>query len=127
MSTFEDRFKIVPLDRESIEEENILNEISALLSKLGNESKAGRFFSADDVADILEHTAHTQFTALPLEEVLCILGEIFSDAQHSIHRSIQAQLEKASQEQKFSSLQRSIFAQMVKEPEQYAWIKTTSA
>jgi hypothetical protein len=126
MSDLEKRFKIEPLDSQSIETEEILNELTVLLSGLAGESAQGRNFSADDVSEILEHHATKEFAGTNMGQTLLLLGEALQDAQHSMSRSITDAIQLLLKKE-LSEMQRSIFRQILREPKLFDWIRTTSA
>lgn len=125
MRGLDDLFKVPNLNTESIEEEDMFNELTVILSGLANESHAGRNYTCDDVAEILMHLVNTTFSGTKIAKVLTLLCGALGVVQQSMDKSIEKELLNLA-DTNITPQEKRIVLAFLKEPKLYSWIRTSS-
>ncbi len=126
MSDLDKMFKIPNLNEEQIKSEEILHEFISIMSGLANEAKKdSRSYSCDDIADILDNHVSSKLDQGIIADVLTLFADVLRDAQHSMHCSIETQLDLLIGSD-IPEQQRILFRKVKNEPQVFNWIKTSS-
>jgi len=125
MVSLDGLFSTPQLNQEQIQVETIVTEMASILAEFAGESKKGRNFTCDDVADLLRDKRQYFATEPRMTEVLDLFAETLEQAQHSINRSIPDAIEALLKTDMRSAV-REIFTRIREEEQLYNWIKTTS-
>ncbi len=131
MHNLNEMFGIPAPTSEEVEEAKqqkfILDEMTSIFFKLAKESKAGKNFTSDVVAEILQNLNMEGHKKTPLGQVIELLGDAFSRVQGGNRPStVEAALQNLCMSSTTTPLEKRIFQQMLENPELFSWIKTSN-
>ena len=125
MSGLEELFSQPALSKEQMEIDSVFDGITLLLTDLCNESKQRNGYTCDDVSEILLHLRLNYNSRPTMQNILEYLADALTQAQHSMQRSIEEQLDVLLASQ-LPIVERFVLIAIKKEPKLFDWIKTTS-